>query len=164
MSIKTRTPWQRWAYRASGLILIAPIWYFYVSMNPEFPPAWPEQQVGPFTATPTPGDAEPPYLHDENYYKDFSVRFCDGCVERIRLAYLSVGAAPAALPAELDGILHGDRYLQHVHAPYPEALGPDDRLWFTVQEWNGRVHHAAWPLTNVTQPGPHAGREDIEVR
>lgn len=138
--------WQRSKFWLSGGVLIASAWYFYASLHPRFPAAWPEQALGPVTATPTPADTAPPYRHGEERLKDFSVRFCHGCVAQIRMAYLSVGRGPQALDGNLAGVLHGNDLLQHVHVPYPVAATAADRLWLTVEDWRGRRYHAAWTL------------------
>lgn len=141
----TRTFWQRWRYRINGLLLLAPCWFLYDALTPTFPPEWPEQPIGPFSAAPRPADDNPPYPHDGGYLKDFSVRFCDGCVTKIRTAHVSVGRQPLEQPAT-DGLLHGSSRSQHVHVPYPPSQGAGEMLWVSVQEWSGRMHHAAWPL------------------
>lgn len=136
----------RGKYWLNGLLLVLPIWFLWTSLNPVFEPEWPEQKAGPFTVALTPLDAGPPYRHGDGYLKDFSARFCQGCVTQIRYAWLSVGAQPAPLPESLDGVLHGSSVGQHVHAPYPAALRPGDRLWLAMQDWRGAVHHVSWPL------------------
>lgn len=138
--------WQRVCYYLSGFLLLLPCWYLWQALHPQFPPEWPEQTIGPFTAAPTPLDDAPPYAHDGARQKDFSVRFCDGCIPQIRQAYLSVGPAAAPLPENADGILHGNNLLQHVHAPFPAQVQAGDQLWLSVQQWNGEVHSVAWPL------------------
>jgi hypothetical protein len=147
MAATTRTFWQRWRFRLNGLLLVAPVWFFYDALTPVFPPAWPEQAIGPFTATPTPADGAPPYVHDGALVKDFSVRFCTGCVASIRTGHVSVGPAPVPAPDGYDGVLHGNAISQHVHVPFPAQASAADRLWISVQEWNGQVHSASWPLT-----------------
>lgn len=142
-----RTSLRRWMYRFSGFVLIAPAWFFYEAMSPPpLPQQWQQQSIGPFTAAPQPANNDAPYPHDGAFAKDFSVHFCAGCVERIRVAWLSVGEQPSALPDDLAGILHGNNFEQHVHAPFPKQRGNNDKLWLTVQQWNGQTHHAAWPL------------------
>ncbi len=138
--------WTRWKYLLNGFLIVAPFWFFYQAMTQTFPAEWPEQTIGPFTAAISPADDAPPYSHHGSYVKDFSVRFCTGCVDNIRVAYLHVGKQPAALADDLEGILHGGAVSQNAHAPYPLSLQPDDRLWLTVQEWNGAIHHTSWPL------------------
>lgn len=146
--------WLRYRFWLSGLVLLASAWFFYRALNPQFPPPWSEQPVGPFTATPMPADNAPPYPHGDAWLKDFSVRFCDGCVQRIRMAHLSVGAVPKPLGDDLEGVLHGNALLQHVHAPFPAEVRPSDRLWLTVEDWQGRSYHAAWTLEGAVVARP----------
>jgi len=137
----------RWKYRINGFLLIAPVWFFYEALSPSsLPEQWQQQAIGPFSAAPQPADNNPPYAHDGARMKDFSVHFCEGCVQKIRVAWLNVGERPAPLPNDLAGILHGNSNEQHVHAPYPKVRGDHDKLWLTVQQWDGQLHHAAWTL------------------
>lgn len=149
MSSHSRTFWQRWRFHLNGLLLILPFWYLYQSLNPAFPAAWPQQAVGPFTATPVPSDTDEPYEHDGALVKDFSVKLCAGCVEKIRQAYVSVGPQPAASPQGYEGILHGNNFGLHAHVPFPHQLQDDDLFWITLEEWNGERHHGAWSLDQV---------------
>lgn len=142
--------WARYKFWLSGALLVAPLWYLYQALNPQFPAAWETQRLGELTVTPTPYDLRSPYRHGEGWMKDFAVQFCDGCWERVRLAHFSLGSTPLPLNDELDGVLHGGSHLQHAHAPFvPDpaaAAATDERLWLTVEEWSGAVHHVAWTL------------------
>ena len=147
MATIKRTRWQKFRYWLNGLVIVAPLYFLYTSLTPPVPEqSWKQQSIGPFTAVPTPADADPPYQHDGEWVKDFSVTLCEGCLEKIRYAFLSVGARPASMPKGSEGILHGISPTQHVHAPYPPSPSDQDKLWLSVQEWNGTLHHASWPL------------------
>lgn len=145
-----RTRWPRARFWLNAFVLVAPGWFLYASLTPTFPPAWPTQAAGPFEVTPTPHDDAGPYPHDGAHVKDFSFRFCDGCVARIRMAYANAGPEPVAVLDGEDGVVHGHGALQEAHVPYPQRPGPEDRLWLTVQEWNGTLHRVAWPLPGVS--------------
>lgn len=149
MSVPRQTGVLRVLYRFNALLLLVPLWFFYRMLAPEFPTAWPERRVGPFVAVPTPADADPPYRVDGDYMKDFSVRFCADCVKRIRLARSNVGDRPTDLTDDPAGILHGAGPLLYAHVPFPERITESDRLWVTVQEWNGRTHYFSWPLRGL---------------
>jgi hypothetical protein len=146
MMTTLKTLWLRCRFKLNGLLLLAPIWFLYQSLNPVVVTPWAEQPVGPFTATPTPSDIEAPYHHDGEWMKDFSVTFCDGCIARFRQAYISVGPQPAPPPPAYEGLLHGNGYRLHAHVPFPASLGVEDRFWITVEEWNGTRHHGEWLL------------------
>ncbi|MGB3619781.1 MAG: hypothetical protein WBA20_00370 [Ketobacter sp.] len=159
MTKAKRTLWHKSRYWLNGLVIIAPVYFLYTSLTPPaLQEAWEEQSIGPFTAIPTPANGEPPYLHDGESVKDFSVKFCDGCVEKIRYAYMSVGERPAPIPRGGEGILHGNRVTQHVHAPYPAELNAADKLWVSVQEWNGKIHHGGWSLDTHAAVGQATGK------
>ncbi|MBU2114509.1 MAG: hypothetical protein KKE94_12165 [Gammaproteobacteria bacterium] len=141
--------WQRQKYKLSGLVLLLPLWFLYQSLTPEFPPAWPAQQLGEFEIAPMPLNLEPPYAHHDKYVKDFYLTFSQGEISSIRQGYVNIGTA--ALPlAQLqqgeDGILHGSRHGQHVHAIAPAAFSAGDKVWLTLQTWQGELLTTSWDL------------------
>lgn len=136
----------RWRYWFNGILLILPCWFLYQQLNPVFPDPWEKKQLGPFTVQPMPYNLEGPYTYDGKRYKDFSLTFCEGCVEKIRYAYVSVAPEPIEIPADDTGAIHGNNYGQEVHAPYPDQLQADDKLWVTVQDWSGNLYHASWDI------------------
>jgi hypothetical protein len=139
----------RWKYLINGLVLLAPVYFLYDMFTPASgPEPLPEKRLGDsFTATPAPTNAEPPYVHDGQLFKDFSVVFCDGCLKRIRTAYLIVSDEAPSLPEDGLGVIHGHGPTKHVHVPYPPEPGEDARLWLTIQSWTGEVVRTSWPLT-----------------
>ena len=141
--------WQRHKYKLNGLVLVLPLWFLYASLTPEFPPMWPAQQVGEFEIAPMPLNLEPPYVHHDEYVKDFMLMFSKGDISSIRQGYLNIG--PQALPlAQLqqgeEGILHGSRHGQHVHAIAPKTLSAGDKVWLTLQTWQGDTLTTSWEL------------------
>jgi hypothetical protein len=146
MKVQSPARPKRWRYCLNALVLTAPAWFLYTSLTPVFPPAWESRTLGTLTVTPTPHDDGEPYRHDGQRVKDFSFRFCEGCDRNMRLAAVHVGNSPAS-PAETEtGLVHGHGALKEAHVPYPEQVGASDRLWLSVQTWDGTVHHASWPL------------------
>ena len=156
MKTKVKVLWQKYKYKLNFLILILPIYFFYRSLHPVFPPAWPaqtigsfEQKFGPFEITPMPFDLEPAYRHEDTYVKDFLLMFNQGDISQIRQAYLNIGEQPLALD-ELqqggDGILHGSRHGQHVHALTQGAFTPGQKMWLTIQNWQGKQMTTSWDL------------------
>lgn len=145
---RTNSVWQRHKYTLNGLVLL-PFWFLYQSLTPEFPPAWPAQQIGDFEIAPMPLNLKPPYAHHDQYVKDFFLTFNQGDISNIRQAYINIGSA--ALPlAQLqqgeDGILHGSRHGQHVHAIAPKTLSAGDKVWLTLQTWHGETLITHWGL------------------
>ncbi|MDP5138260.1 hypothetical protein ORJ04_20125 [Rheinheimera baltica] len=141
--------WQRHKYKLNGLVLVLPFWFLYQSLTPEFPAAWPAQQVGGFEISPMPLNQEPPYAHHDEYVKDFMLIFSKGDISTLRQGYLNIG--PAALPlAQLQqgeaGILHGSRHGQHVHAIAPKNLAGRDKVWLTLQTWQDEILTTSWDL------------------
>lgn len=141
--------WQRQKYKLSGLVLLLPLWFLYQSLTPQFPPAWPAQQLGEFEIAPMPLNLAPPYAHHDKYVKDFYLTFSQGEISSIRQGYINIG--PAALPLTQlqlgeDGILHGSRHGQHVHAIAPAAFSGGDKVWLTLQTWQGELLTTSWDL------------------
>lgn len=146
--MKSRQAWpQRQLLRLSVVFLIAPVWFLYQSMNPVFPAAWPEQSIGPFTAIPTPADDTAPYFYDGKYFKDFSVRLCEGCTAQVRRAFLSIGTEARIPDGEPAGILHGNSFILHAHARAPAQISGSDRLWLIVEDWQGKQYQQSWSLS-----------------
>lgn len=152
----TQALWSSWSrrqrvgfrakYLINGLLLGLPIYYFYQAMHPVFPPSWATQPIGSLSATPTPSNDLPAYRGKDGELKDFAVSFCQGCGAGIRQAWLNAGAAPLADAPDEWGRLHGSPHGFHVHAPYPAQPKATDRLWLSVQTWDGQLHRQSWPL------------------
>lgn len=150
MARRKNTFWNRNKFKLSGLILILPFYFLYEQLQPpEFPPVWDEKSVGPFTVAIQPMNDEAPYAHHDDWVKDFSAYVKEGKVSNIRQGYVNIGEKPIPLKTlQKDdvGILHGSELLQHVHAIAPQNLEPEQRVWVTLQTWNGDVHTANWQL------------------
>ncbi|WP_330148747.1 hypothetical protein [Shewanella xiamenensis] len=141
--------WLKHKYKLSGLILILPLVFLYQSLSPSFPPAWPCQQLGEFKIAPMPLDLKSPYKHHGDYVKDFMLIFEQGDVAHIRQAYANIG--PVALPLEAlqkgeNGVLHGSKHGQHVHAITGAKLAATDSLWVSIQNWQGEWLVSQWPV------------------
>lgn len=141
--------WLKHKYKLSGLILILPLVFLYQSLSPSFPPAWPSQQLGEFKIAPMPLDLKSSYKHHGDYVKDFMLIFEQGDVAHIRQAYANIG--PVALPLEAlqkgeNGVLHGSKHGQHVHAITGAKLAATDSLWVSIQNWQGEWLVSQWPV------------------
>lgn len=146
MSRSTVSFWQRYRYLLNAVLLALPVYYFWQAMNPVGQPPLATRALGELSATPVPLDPYAPYLHDGVYVKDFRVDFCDGCISRIRQAYLYAALQPRPLDDAGDGILHGSQHALHVHASFPRQVSEQDRLWLTLETWDGETFHASWPI------------------
>jgi len=148
MTQRQNSWWQRHKFKLNALVLLLPLWFFYQSMHLSFPPSLPQQQIGPFTVTPTPLTNDGPYQHHQDWVKDFSLQFCQGCVGQIRQAYMVMAEQPPSLSdmaTEELGILHGDSHWQHVHALI-HSQSPQARLWLVIEDWQGQQHVGSWPF------------------
>lgn len=150
MARRKNTWWTRIKYKLSALVLVLAAYFTYQAFQfPEFPPAWEARTVGPVTIKLQPMNDEPPYTHHDDHVKDFMAFVPEGSVGDIRQAYLNI--APQAKPlAELQsddvGIMHGSELLQHAHAIAPDRFAADDKVWLTVQTWQGKIHTTSWKL------------------
>lgn len=141
--------WQRYKYKVSGLLLILPLYFLYQSLFPNFPDSWEVRKIGSFEVIPMPYNLAPPYLHDGVYTKDFFFTFTQGDIKSIRQAYVNIGKY--ALPLQQlavgnEGILHGSQHGQEAHAISPEVLNSEDRVWLTIENWQGKSLVTSWPI------------------
>ena len=136
-------------YWLNAILLILPVWYIYKAFNPTFPDSLPVIDVGSYSLSAMPYNEDAPYQHDGIYVKDFLVLFQKGDVDNIRQAFVNIGKNPIAI-ADAEGhelgILHGSKYGKEVHALAQAALSADDKVWITLQTWDGEVYQGAWPL------------------
>jgi len=141
--------WQRNKFKLSGLVLILPFWFLYDAMTPEFPPAWNEQPIGSYVISPMPFDLKQPYAHHDEYVKDFLLLIKQGDIKNIRQGYVNIGVAPLPLNKLQqgdEGIVHGSEHGLHVHAIAPPKFSPGDKLWLTIQTWQGELLTTHWEL------------------
>ncbi|WP_448212752.1 hypothetical protein [Colwellia sp. MEBiC06753] len=154
MSINlTFTPVTRWLgqhkFSLSGLLLILPIYFLYHSLNPVFPDVWEAKTIGDFQVSPMPFDLNPPYSHHGVYVKDFMVMFNQGDAKDLRQAYLNIGEKPLAITKFQqfhEGILHGSRHGQHVHALASPKISQQDKVWLTIENWQGEIWQTSWEI------------------
>ena len=81
--------------------------------------------------------------------------FSKGDIDNIRQAYLSIGEN--ALPVSQvqdhgDGILHGSKHGQEVHAVSPEVLTINDKIWLTIETWQGQQQTISWEIPEALLP------------
>ena len=136
-------------YWLNALLLILPVVFIYQSFNPEFPASLPETQAGDFTLTAMPYDEDKPYQHDGLYVKDFLVMFQEGGVDQIRQGFLNIGDKPLPIEEAQQhelGILHGTRHGQHVHGLAQERITAGQKIWVTLQTWDGEIHQGSWEI------------------
>lgn len=149
MARAKNTFWQKNKYKINGVFLILPFYFLYTSLFPVFPDALKAQQIGSFEVSPMPYNLEPPYVHEGHYIKDFFLTFSKGNIQDIRQAYLNIGSKPlpiSELQQSNEGILHGSQHGQEVHAIAPEQLKVEDKIWLTIQDWQGKELVTSWDL------------------
>lgn len=145
--IDARRLWERSRFHLSALLLLVPLALAPAALRTPSPElgarALPERTVGPWSVVVSEAKLEAP-PSGEGATKDYNARFCEGCAEAIRAAWLTAGSEPR--PGTNNGLLHGSPHQLEAHAPYPARIAPGDRLWLTVEGWDGRTHEVSWPL------------------
>jgi len=147
--------WNRYKYKINGGIILLSCYFLYQSLYPTFPDTLPPQTIGEFEVMPIPYNDQPPYFHHGGYVKDFILIFNQGDMDNIRQAYLNIGEK--ALPIEKlqvhgDGILHGSKHGQEVHAVSSEVLTGNDKIWLTIETWQGQQQITNWSIPKALLP------------
>lgn len=145
--------WRRWRFHLSALLVLAPTIaapaVLRAPLTMEAARVHASRAVGPWMVTLTEAEAAPPYqLHSGRRLKDYGIRLCDGCREQIRGAFIAVGEH--APPLDTPGFpLHGSRYHLEAHVEFPATLNGRERLWLTLDGWNGEAFQISWPVDAV---------------
>lgn len=146
-----RSYWQRGKFHLSALVMLVPLPFLpdYLAENP--PPRVPEihRQVvaGPFALGLSTED-RPPYRGSAGErMKDYSVALRPGDMEVIRGIFLRVGKPRSLRTA--GALADGGTYKQHAHVMLPDELAGAEELWVTVEKWDGQVHQASIPLSEI---------------
>lgn len=141
--------WHRYKYKVNFIVLILPFYFLYHSLFPEFPETLGIKKIGSFEITAMPYDLDPPYLHEGKYSKDFFITFNQGNIADIKQAYLNIGYEPLPLNELIksgEGILHGSKHGQEVHAIAPSVIKKDHMAWLTIETWQGEKLVTHWNL------------------
>lgn len=149
MARMNNTLWNRYKFKLNGLVLLLSVYFLYKALTPEFPDSFTPKQLGTFEVSPMPYNLDPPYLHDGHYTKDFFITFSKGNVSDIRQAYLNIGKQAIALTIleqDHEGILHGSQHGQEVHGISPKTLVATDKVWLTIETWQGDMMVTHWDL------------------
>lgn len=146
-----RNFWRRGRFHLSALIMLVPLPFLpdYLAEKP--PPRVPEIHrrvvVGPFSLEMSTQD-RPPYRGSAGErMKDYDIVLQPGDMEVIRGVFLRVGKPRSLRTA--GALAEGGAYKQHAHVMLPDPLAGSEDLWLTVEKWDGTVHQAAIPLSEV---------------
>ncbi|MFT4807905.1 MAG: hypothetical protein ACI9LX_001228 [Paraglaciecola sp.] len=153
MAVRKNTILNRHKFKINGLALLFPVYFFYQQLQiPVSQDPWVAKQVGEFNLTIQPVNKEAPYAHDADWFKDFTVFINKGSITQIRQAYANIGTVPVPIE-ELQlndiGLLHGSNLLQHVHAISPVHIASNDKMWITIQTWDGTIFTQSWQMNNL---------------
>jgi|AGTN01.3.fsa_nt_gi hypothetical protein len=145
--------WFRGRYYLSGLILILPVMAFpayfeRVATPPLGANILPERSVGPFRVTLAEFRPGPPRIGPRKHLlKDYSLHVAEGYPDRIRSVYIRLGEPPNV--RNLGEFMHGNPYRLRAHVRFMEPPRADEKIWLTIEEWDGTMHQASWPLTEA---------------
>ncbi|WP_263143564.1 thiamine pyrophosphate-binding protein [Pseudomonas sp. RIT-PI-AD] len=150
--------WQRWRFHLNALLLVVPLVFMskYLHDQARFSGKLGlgereigELAVGPWTLRLAEWEVGDP--EDEGqagYMKAFVVALCETCSGEIKAAYLRIGQ-PRSLRAA-GALLSGNPYRLIAEVPVPPRASAGDRLWITVEGWDGAVHQATLPLEQAS--------------
>lgn len=146
--------WFRGRYYLSGAVLVLPLLAFpayfqQVSAPPLGAHILPERAIGPYAvilAEVLPG---PPRIAEGGRpVKDFQLHLQGGYPDRVRSVYLRLGLPTSR--DDLGEIMHGNPYRLHAHVPFPAQPGAGQQLWLTLEDWDGTLRQAWWPVAEAT--------------
>lgn len=144
--------WNRYKYKINGGVIILSCYFLYQSLFPVFPDALATKIIGEYDVTPYPYNTNQPYFHHGSYVKDFMLTFKKGNIDNLRQGYLNLGEKPlpiSQLQIDGDGILHGTKHGQEVHAVSPKVLTSTDKIWLTIETWQGEQRIISWDIPNA---------------
>lgn len=143
--------WRRKKFHLSALVMLVPLPFLpdYLAEKPQ--PRVPEihRQVaaGPFTLGLSTQD-RPSYRGSAGErMKDYTIALQPGDMEVIRGVFLRVGKPRSLRTA--GALAEGGAYKQQAHVMLPDQLAGSEDLWLTVEKWDGTVHQATVPLSEV---------------
>ncbi|MFQ6755835.1 DUF3325 domain-containing protein [Cereibacter sphaeroides] len=106
-------------------------------------------QAGPWRFTLAEADrGVPRILLGDFPTKSYQIRFCDTCDDQIRAAYLKVNKPRSLRGAGL--VFGSDRWNRSVEIQLPNSTGPDSEIWLTVEGKDGSLHHASFPIRQIS--------------
>jgi hypothetical protein len=82
------------------------------------------------------------------HIKTFALGLDPASADHVKATYMRVGK-PRSLRAA-GAIFYGTPYRQLVDLPVPERTEPDERLWLTMEGWDGSVHQTSIALSEAS--------------
>ncbi|WP_022962618.1 DUF3325 domain-containing protein [Halopseudomonas pelagia] len=106
-------------------------------------------QIGPWAFSLAEKDQKPPEIVAMGVpLKAFVIRFCEGCDQDIRTAYLKV-RKPRSLRAAGTSFDGRGREKTAIIS-LPDAISLNDGIWLTVESKNGEVHYQQFDIQRVS--------------
>ncbi|MGB3865631.1 MAG: thiamine pyrophosphate-binding protein [Xanthobacteraceae bacterium] len=146
--------WQRWRFHLSALVLIVPVAFapafFHENALFDGKKGLGEREIGEIAVGPWSVRlaefrvVEPDAEGRAGYAKEFTLALCPACVDSVKAAYLRVGQPRNVRVA--GALFSGTPYRQTAEIRIPERTTADDKLWLTLEGWDGTLHQAAIPI------------------
>ena len=143
--------WRRKKFHLSALVMLVPLPFLPEHLTDK-PSPWVSEihrqvAVGPFSLKLSTLDKAPYRGSAGERMKDYNIALQPGDMEVIRGVFLRVGKPRSLRTA--GALAEGGAYNQHAHVMLPEQLAGSEDLWLTVEKWDGTVHQASVPLSEV---------------
>ncbi|ULB12404.1 DUF3325 domain-containing protein (plasmid) [Cereibacter azotoformans] len=134
-------------------VIIAPLAYLAaVALSPEQPVRRADAiagQAGPWRFTVAEYDRRVPRILLGDFpTKSYQIRFCNACDDQIRAAYLKVNKPRSLRGAGI--VFDAERWNRFVEIQLPNSTGPDSEIWLTVEGKDGSLHHASFPIRQIS--------------
>lgn len=82
------------------------------------------------------------------YLKNISAALCLTCKDQVKATYMRIGKPRNIRTA--GHIFFGSPYRMGTNMSIPEKTKADALVWITMEGWNGELHQASLPLTQVS--------------
>jgi len=151
-----RRIWRRWWFHLGALMVILPAVYLksYIDLQAMFIQSREEGLrateivVGPWILQLQERAEEEPFWHPgEGWEKQFRVIPCAACVDRIRAIFISLKRPGSTEYGEVFG---GNPYRSFADMKLGRNPTTDDKVWITVEGWDGSLYQATLPLEQAS--------------
>ncbi len=148
--------WRRWWFYLGILIVLVPLAYLrsYIDLQHMLLKAADQNmrsvqaEIGPWTVTIQDLETEEPYWHPkEGLVKAFRIVPCAQCAKQIRAIFVSLKRPGST---EYGAAAEGNPYRSFVEMKIGRNPSPRDMVWITAEGWDGSMHQAKLPLSDVS--------------
>lgn len=91
----------------------------------------------------------PPYtIFGGTKMKNYALKFDIENLNYIRVANLQISKIAPEISL-INGLAHDNPYELHVHVVFPQNLEEDDKLWLSIEKWDGTTKQIFWPVKEI---------------